>query len=112
MKTLTALVAIMGMTVASGAALARDYRERPTEKLTNYELSRQQERSRDYSRSRGRPEVRGYTFRPGGHRYDFEYDAELQRNGPFGNPPQMDTRSFWERTMSDPRTTTTSPSAF
>jgi len=105
MKTLTALVAIMGMTVASGAALA-------AEKLTNYELSRQQERSRDYSRSRGRPEVRGYTFRPGGHRYDFEYDAELQRNGPFGNPPQMDTRSFWERTMSDPRTTTTSPSAF
>lgn len=113
MKTFTALVVIMGMTVASGAAVARDYRERPTEKLTNYELSRQQGRSVDrYGRSRGGPQVRGYIFRPGGHRYDFEYDAELQRNGPYGNLPQIDTRNFWERTMSDPRTTATSPSAF
>ncbi len=112
MKTLTALVVIMGMSVASGAAMARDYRERPVEKPTNYELSRQHERSGDYYGSRRGPQVRGYLFRPGGHRYDFEYDAELQRNGPYGNLPQVDTRSFWERTMSDPRTTTTSPSAF
>ena len=112
MKTLTALVAIMGITVASGVAVARDNRDRQTEKLTNYELSRQQERRREYGRSRGGPEVRGYIFRPGGHRYDFEYDAEAQRNGPFGTPPQLDTRSFWERTMSDPRSTSTSPSAF
>lgn len=113
MKTLTALVVITGMSVASGAALAGDYRERRVEKPTNYELSRRQERSRDsYGRSRRGPEVRGYVFRPGGHRYDYEYDASLLRDGPYGNLPQVDTRSFWERTMSDPRTSGTSPSAF
>jgi hypothetical protein len=113
MKTLTALVVIMGMSVASGSAMAGDYRERAGEKLTNYELSRQHARSGDsYGRSRRGPQVRGYVFRPGGHRYDFEYAATLLRDGPYGNLPQVDTRSFWERTMSDPRTTTTSPSAF
>lgn len=113
MKTLTALVVIMGMSVASGAAMAQDYPERPTEKLTNYELSRQHERSEDdYGRSRRGPQVRGYLLRPGGHRYDYEYDASVMRDGPYGNLPQVDTRSFWERTMSDPRTTGTSPSAF
>jgi hypothetical protein len=106
MKTLTALVVIMGMSVASGAAVAQ-------EKLTNYELSRQHERSAgDYGRSRRGPQVRGYLLRPGGHRYDYEYDASPMRDGPFGNLPQVDTRSFWERTMSDPRTNSTSPSAF
>ena len=113
MKTLTALVVITGMSVASGAAVAQDYRERPSEKLTNYELSRQQGRSADaYGRSRRGPQVRGYLYRPGGHRYDYEYDASPLRDGPYGNSPQLDTRSFWERTMSDPRSTGTSPSAF
>ena len=113
MKTLAALVVITGMSVASGAAMADDYRERPSEKLTNYELSRQHERTRDaYGRPRGGPEVRGYILRPGGHRYDHEYDASLMRDGPYGNLPQVDTRTFWERTMSDPRSTSTSPSAF
>lgn len=109
MKTLTALVVIMGMSVASGAATAHDYRGKPT----NYELSRQQGRSADAYGGPGHgPQVRGYLYRPGGHRYDFEYDATLMRDGPYGNLPQVDTRNFWERTMSDPRTTTTSPSAF
>jgi hypothetical protein len=113
MKTLTALVVITGMSVASGAVMAQDYRERPSEKLTNYELSRQGGRSVDaYGRSRRGPEVRGYLFRPGGHRYDHEWDASKLRDGPYGNFPQFDTRTLWERTMSDPRSTTTSPSAF
>jgi hypothetical protein len=100
MKALTALVLIMGMSVASGAAVAGDHRERHVEKGNNDQLSRRP------------PEVRGYLFRPGGHRYDYEYDSFLERNGPYGNYPQLDTRNFWERVMSDPRSTTTSPSAF
>jgi hypothetical protein len=100
MKALTALVVIMGMSAASSAAIAGGSRERHVEKGNNYELSQR------------RPEVRGYLFRPGGHRYDYEYDTFLERNGPYGNYPQLDPRNFWERTMSDPRSTTTSPSAF
>ena len=100
MKALTALVVIMGMSAASSVAVAGGARERHVEKGNNYELSQR------------RPEVRGYLFRPGGHRYDYEYEPFLSRNGPYGNYPQLDSRNFWERTMSDPRSTTTSPSAF
>lgn len=99
MKALTALVVIMGMSAASGAATSGEYHKRHVKKGDNYELSRRP------------PEVRGYLFRPGGHRYDYEYDSATQRNGPFGSP-QVDNRNFWEKTMSDPRTDTTSPSAF
>lgn len=113
MKTLTALVVIIGMSVASGVAVAQGYGNRVVDKPTNYELSRQHERMGDeYGSARRGPQVRGFLFRPGGHRYDYEYDASPMRDGPYGNLPQLDTRGFWERTMSDPRSTTTSPSAF
>lgn len=100
MKTLTALVVIMGMPAASSAAVAGGFRERHVEKGNNYEQSRRP------------PQVRGYVFRPGGHRYDYEYEPFLNRNGPYGNYPQFDPRNFRERVMSDPRSTATSPSAF
>lgn len=99
MKALTAVVIIMGMSVASGGATSGEYHKRHVKAGDNSELSHR------------RPEVRGYLFRPGGHRYDYEYDSAARLNGPYGNAP-VDNRNFWEKTMSDPRTDATSPSAF
>jgi hypothetical protein len=99
MRALTALVVIMGMSVASGAAVSGEYHKHYVKKGDNSELSHR------------KPQVRGYLFRPGGHRYEYEYDSVTQGNGPYGNA-QIDNRSFWEKTMSDPRTDSTSPSAF
>lgn len=100
MKALTAALAIFALAVSTGAATAGGSKERRAQKSTNYELSQRP------------PEVRGFIFRPGGYSYDYEYDPLLRRNGPYGNYPQLDTRNFWERVQSDPRSTTTSPSAF
>jgi hypothetical protein len=101
MKALTALVVIMGMSVASGAATSGEYHKRHVKTGDNYELSRR------------RPEVRGYLFRPGGHRYAFENDAVPPRitTPPYGDN-WVDNRTIFERAMSDPRTDSTSPSAF
>lgn len=100
MKALTALVLVTGMSVASGAAVAGEHRHRHVEKGNNYELSQRP------------PQVRGYVFRPGGHRYDYEYEPFLEKNGPYGYYPDFDPRNFKERVFSDPRTNATSPSAF
>src|SRR5882672_10938499 len=113
MKTLTALVVIMGMSVVSGSAFAACVGNRNALKGDNYALSRQHDSWREcFGRSRGSPQVRGYVFRPGGHAYDYEYDTFLSRNGPYGNYPGFDPRDFKERVFSDPRFNTTSPSAF
>ena len=98
MKALTALVLIMGMSAASGAAMAGDFWERG-------------DASKNDQLSHRRPQVRGYVFRPGGHRYDYEYQTFLEKNGPYGNYPDFDPRNFKERVFSDPRYNSTSASA-
>lgn len=100
MKIATALVAILGLLLTSAAASAGGFKRGSRGEVNNDTLSRRP------------PEVRGYLFRPGGHRYDFEYEPFLRRNGPYGNYPQFDPRNFRERVFSDPRQNTTSPSAF
>jgi hypothetical protein len=55
--------------------------------------------------------VRGFVFRPGGHRYDYEFEPFLRRNGPYGNYPDFDPRNFNERVLGDPRDSTTGASA-
>ncbi len=100
MKALTALCLVMGMSVASSAAMAGDQHGQRDDDSKNYRLSHRH------------PQVRGYVFRPGGHRYDYEYPTFLQDNGPYGNYPELDPRNFKERVFSDPRFNTTSPSAF
>jgi hypothetical protein len=101
MRALTALVVIMGMSVASGAATSGEYHKQYVKKGDNYELSRR------------KPEVRGYLFRPGGHRYAYEYDADMPRNTTPGlGDNHVDDRTIFEKAMSDPRTDSTSPSAF
>jgi len=64
------------------------------------------------SAMRGKPQVRGYIVRTGGHRYGYELTPFLYRNGPYGNYPHFDDRNFWERVQSGPLSQTTSPSGF
>jgi hypothetical protein len=104
MKGLSAIIAIgLGLSLAASAADA-GYRHKKDklarEHVGNYELSKR------------KPQVRGYLFRPGGHSYAFEYEPFLRRNGPYGNFPEFDPRTFHEKVLSDPRFATTSPSAF
>lgn len=103
MKALTLIItAALGMSLASGAATA-DHRHKAKvlrEPVGNYELSKR------------KPQVRGYYFRPGGHSYAYEEEPFLRRNGPYGNFPEFDPRTFHERVLSDPRFPTTAPSAF
>lgn len=100
MKKLTVLIAIAAVSLVSTSAFAGGWGKRDGRGVSNDELSRRS------------PQVRGYLFRPGGHRYDFEYESFLQWNGPYGNYPGFDARDFKERVYSDPRFNTTSPSAF
>lgn len=102
MRALIALAAFaaVSLTSATGDVHAGGYRERGSGEVNNYTLSRR------------KPEVRGFLFRPGGHHYDYEYEPFLRRNGGYGNYPDFDPRTFSERVLSDPRTSTTSPSAF
>ncbi len=102
MKTLTAMIAVCGLALASASApaLAGGSRDRAENPENNYTLSQR------------KPQVRGYLFRPGGHRYDYESEPFLRRNGPYGNYPNFDPRTFKERVFSDPRDNSTSPSAF
>ena len=100
MKTATALIAILGLALTSAVASAGDSRRASRGAVNNDTLSRRA------------PEVRGFLFRPGGHRYDFEYEPYLRRSGPYGNYPNFDQRNFRERVFSDPRQDATSPSAF
>jgi hypothetical protein len=102
MKGLTLIIAAaLGLSLASGDAAA-GYRHKkvPGEAVGNYELSKR------------KPQVRGYYFRPGGHAYAYEEEPFLRRNGPYGNFPEFDPRTFHERVLSDPRYPTTAPSAF
>ena len=62
--------------------------------------------------SRVTPQVRGFSFRIGGHQMGYEADPFLYKNGPYGNFPFHDPRNFWERVQSGPFDETTSPSAF
>ena len=57
-------------------------------------------------------QVRGFAYRPGGHRMGYEADPLLYKNGPYGNYPFHDPRNFWERVQSGPFSESTSPSAF
>jgi hypothetical protein len=66
----------------------------------------------NYTLSHRKPQVRGFLFRPGGYRYDYEYEPFVRQNGHYGNYPQFDPRNFWERVQGDPRTNDNSPSAF
>ncbi len=100
MKSFTAMTAILAVTLTSGAALAGGWGKRDGRSGDNYQLSQR------------KPEVRGFLFRPGGHRYSYENEPFLRSNGDYGNYPQLDPRNFKERVFSDPRFDTTSPSAF
>ena len=100
MKTEITIIAILSLSLAAGGAMAGGSRSGEAQEKNNYALSMK------------KPQVRGYYFRPGGHRYDFEYQPFLRWNGPYGNFPEFDPRSFKERVFSDPRQPTTSPSAF
>lgn len=100
MKKLTVLIAIAVVSLISTSANAGGWGKRDGARANNDELSRRA------------PQVRGYVFRPGGHRYSFENESFLRHNGPYGNFPDFDPRNFKERVFSDPRFNTTSPSAF
>ena len=102
MKGLTVIIAAaLGLSLASGAAIAgQKHKKVISEPAGNYELSKR------------KPQVRGYYFRPGGHAYGYENEPFLRRNGPYGNFPDFDPRTFHERVLSDPRYSTTAPSAF
>jgi hypothetical protein len=101
MRAVTAAFAVLALSISSSAVLADRYHKRKgVHRGDNHTLSQRP------------PEVRGFLFRPGGHRYDYEYEPFLYHNGPYGNYPQLDSRNFWERVQSDPRSTTVSPSAF
>ena len=100
MKAASALIAILGLALTSADVSAGGGSRGSQAEVTNDALARRA------------PEVRGFVFRPGGHRYEFEYEPYVRRNGPYGNYPQFDPRNFRERALSDPRFDTTSPSAF
>ncbi len=100
MKTWVAIIAICGLSFAAATATAGEF------------WSRDRDSGRNYALSKKKPQVRGYYFRPGGHRYAFENEPFLRHNGPYGYYPFFDPRSFKERVFSDPRQPTTSPSAF
>jgi hypothetical protein len=101
MRAATAVFALLALSISSSAVFSDGYhKRRSVEKGDNYALSRRA------------PEVRGFLFRPGGHRYGYEYESYLSREGPYGNYPLLDSRNFWERVQSDPRSNTVSPSAF
>ncbi len=100
MKRVTALIAICALAVTSGTALAGGFGKRSGERVGNEALSKRE------------PQVRGFLFRPGGHRYEFEFEPYIRKNGPYGYYPDYDPRSFSERVLSDPRLPTTAPSAF
>lgn len=99
MKLLTAMIAVAALSfVSAGSADAGGWGKRRGG--DNDQLSRRS------------PQVRGFLFRPGGHRYAYENEPFLYWNGPYGNYPDFDARNFKERVFSDPRFDTTSPSAF
>jgi hypothetical protein len=98
MKSVALLMAVCGFALMPGAAFAGSFKSADGAE-TNETLSK-----------RG-PQVRGYVFRPGGHRYDYELEPFLRRNGPYGNYPDFDPRNFNERVLGDPRDSTTGASA-
>jgi hypothetical protein len=98
MKSVALLMAVCGFALMPGAAFAGSFKSADGAQ-TNETLSK-----------RG-PQVRGYVFRPGGHRYDYELEPFLRRNGPYGNYPDVDPRNFNERVLGDPRDSTTGASA-
>ncbi|NJM35758.1 MAG: hypothetical protein HC850_14865 [Rhodomicrobium sp.] len=100
MKAFIVLIVGAAVALTSVSAIAGGKRSKKPEGYNNYTLSQR------------KPEVRGFLFRPGGYRYDYEYEPFLRQNGPYGNFPQFDPRNFWERVQGDPRGNANSPSAF
>jgi len=85
-STLISAIVMSGLVFGTHAALAQQGTGPNAE--TNYNVSRGQ--------AGERPTV-------GGYRYDFEYEPFIRRNGPYGNYPDFDPRSFSEQVFSDPR---------
>ncbi|WP_125461607.1 MULTISPECIES: hypothetical protein [Rhodomicrobium] len=104
MKPLTALVAVASLTLFSATTVLTS--------TADAGWWRRDHGKDNDALSHRKPQVRGFLFRPGGHRYAFENQPFLDWNGPYGNYPNFDPRNFKERVFSDPRFDTTSPSAF
>jgi hypothetical protein len=95
MKTLTACALMLAVfAVSASGADARTGKKKKGIYRDHY-----------VSQNHKRPRVRGYIARGGGYAYGYEFPTMLDKLGPYGNYPNFDDRSFWERVQSDPLNT-------
>jgi hypothetical protein len=89
MKTLTAIVVMLGL-VAAGAAPADAHGRKASAKKYS-----------QYSSKTVRPQVRGYISRGGGYVYEYDFARPLYQ-GIYGKNTYSSDLTFWERVQSDP----------
>ena len=90
MKTVTAVIALCAFGFVSAAtitgAAAQDQKGASNnDTLSRYPKTAHKKRST-----------------AGGHSYSFENEPFLRSHGAYGNFPDFDNRTFWERVQSDP----------
>lgn len=89
MKRISILIAMSALAMTSSAVVSNSFAQGADGVVTNESLSK-----------RTAPVNRKVV---GGHKYDFEYEPFIRQNGPSGNFPDFDNRTFNQRVLSDPR---------